>query len=74
MKERDKIFELLEMCYYGHLNQVKKLVEKGVDINGIGNNGISPLEAAKSGENDDIIKYLLSMGAIEKSNSREEKD
>ncbi len=62
------------MCYYGHLNQVKKLVEKGVDINGIGNNGISPLEAAKSGENDDTIKYLLSMGAIEKSNSREEKD
>lgn len=62
------------MCYYGHLNQVKKLVEKGVDINGIGNHGISPLEAAKSGENDDIIEYLLSMGAIEKSNSREEKD
>ncbi len=60
------------MCYYGHLNQVKKLVEKGVDINGIGNHGISPLEAAKSGENDDIIEYLLSMGAM-KNQTHEKK-
>ncbi|OBW39847.1 Ankyrin repeats (3 copies) [Chryseobacterium sp. MOF25P] len=68
----DKIWELLEMCYYGHIEQVKRLLEEGVDINGIGNNGMSPLDAAKNGENDDIVGFLLSMGAKEGSNSTDE--
>lgn len=68
MEKEDKIFKLLEMCYYGHIDQVKKLLEEGVDINGIGNNGMSPLDAAKNGENDDIVEYLLNMGAKENLN------
>lgn len=68
----DKIWELLEMCYYGHLDQVKRLLEEGVNINGIGNNGMSPLDAAKNGENDDIVVFLLSMGAKEGFNSTDE--
>lgn len=68
MENEDKTFELLEMCYYGHIDQVKQLLEEGVDINGIGNNGMSPLDAAKNGENDDIVEYLLNMGAKEKLN------
>ncbi|REC45559.1 MULTISPECIES: ankyrin repeat domain-containing protein [unclassified Chryseobacterium] len=68
MEKEDKIFKLLEMCYYGHIDQVKQLLEEGVDINGIGNNGMSPLDAAKNGENDDIVEYLLNMGAKENLN------
>lgn len=74
METGDKIWELLEMCYYGHIDQVKRLLEEGVDINGIGYNGMSPLDAAKGGENDDIVEYLLSMGAKEKSNSLDKID
>jgi len=65
VENEDKTFELLEMCYYGHIDQVKQLLEEGVDINGIGNNGMSPLDAAKNGENYDIVEYLLNMGAKE---------
>lgn len=72
LKNEDKIWELLEMCYYGHLDQVKRLLEEGVDINGIGNNGMSPLDAAKQGENDDIVDFLLSMGAKIGFNSTDE--
>jgi ankyrin repeat protein len=65
LENEDKIWELLEMCYYGHLDQVKRLLEEGVDVNAIGHNGMSPLDAAKDGENDDIVEYLLNMGAKE---------
>ncbi|MDY0930122.1 ankyrin repeat domain-containing protein [Chryseobacterium sp. CFBP8996] len=74
MENEDKTFELLEMCYYGHIDQVKQLLEEGVDINGIGNNGMSPLDAAKNGENDDIIDFLLSLGAKENLNSNDDFD
>lgn len=69
MKNEDKIWELLEMCYYGHINQVKRLLEEGIDVNVIGYNGMSPLDAAKDGDNDEIVEYLLSMGAEEKLDS-----
>ena len=62
------------MCYYGHLDQVKRLLEEGIDVNGIGHNGISPLDAAKAGEHDEIVEYLLSMGAEEKSDSLDKID
>jgi ankyrin repeat protein len=66
LENEDKLWELLEMCFYGHIDQVKRLLEEGVDINGIGYNGMSPLDAAKYAENDDIVEYLLSIGAKEK--------
>lgn len=47
LEDKDKIWELLEMCYYGHINQVERLLGEGVDINGIDHNGMSPLDAAK---------------------------
>lgn len=68
MENTDKTQELLEMCYYGHIDQVKPLLEQGIDVNGIGYNGISPLDAARDGENNDIVEYLLSIGAKQKSN------
>jgi ankyrin repeat protein len=74
LENEDKTWELLEMCYYGHIDQVKRLLKEGVDINGIGYNGMSPLDAAKDGENDDIVEYLLSMGAEEKLDSLEKID
>jgi ankyrin repeat protein len=59
----EKVWELLEMCYYGHIDQVKRLIEEGVEINSIGRNGLTPLMAAKDGESEDVIQFLLSMGA-----------
>jgi len=67
LENGDKIWELLEMCYYGHIDQVKRLLEEGINVNTIGRNGMSPLDTAKEGKNDDIVEYLLSIGAKEKS-------
>jgi ankyrin repeat protein len=69
LDNEDKIWELLEMCYYGHIDQVKRLVEEGVNVNAVGRNGMSPLDAAKEGENNEIVHYLLSVGAEEKLDS-----
>lgn len=70
MEKEDKIKELLEMCYYGHINEVKRLLDEGVDVNEIDYYGMSLLDVAKSGENDDIVEYLLSIGAKENLNSK----
>lgn len=65
MENQNKISELLEMCFYGHLDQVKNLVGQGVDVNSVGSNGMTPLKAARDGvdDNQDVIEYLLSVGA-----------
>ena len=63
LKEGNKLWELLEMCYYGHLDQVKKLVCEGIDVNSIGRNGMTPLMAARDGENSEIVEFLISLGA-----------
>ncbi len=66
MSGQEKIFELLEMCYYGHIDQVKKMISEGIDVNAIGENGMTPLMAARAGVNDeDIVEFLLSIGAKE---------
>lgn len=61
--EGNKVWELLEMCYYGHLDQVRTLVSEGVDVNSIGSNGMTPLMAARGGENSEIVEFLISIGA-----------
>ena len=63
MSKRGKIDELLEMSFYGHLDQVKILVKEGVNVNGIGGNSMTPLFAALGGENYDIIQFLVNQGA-----------
>jgi len=63
MTKNKKIEELLEMSYYGHLDQVKQLVEDGVDINETGQNGMTPIFAALNGENIEIIEFLIAKGA-----------
>lgn len=63
MKPENKVWELLEMCYYGHLEEVKKLVGEGTDVNSIGRNGMTPLMAARNGENFKIVEFLKSIGA-----------
>lgn len=67
MNREDKIWQLLEMCFYGHIDQVKNLLSEGIDINSIGRDGMTPLMAAKDGENKDIIDFLLSKGAKDNS-------
>lgn len=65
MTTEEKVWELLEMCYYGHIDQVKRLIGEGIDVNAVGRNGMSPIEAASDGKNEDIVNYLLSVGAKE---------
>ena len=63
MENSNKIKELLEMCYYGHIDQVKELIQGGVKLNSVGENGMTPLFAAVNGENYDIVNYLIDSGA-----------
>jgi ankyrin repeat protein len=63
LNKEDKVWDLLEMCFYGHLEQVKKLLSEGIDVNSTGRNGMTPLMAARDGENKEIIEFLLSLGA-----------
>jgi ankyrin repeat protein len=63
LTEEGKIWELLEMCFYGHLDQVKLLLSQGVDVNAVGPDGLTPLHAATQGQNIEIIEYLISVGA-----------
>jgi ankyrin repeat protein len=63
MTDQDKIWDLVQMCYYGHINEVRKLLGERVDVNGVAENGCTPLMAAREQENMDIVDYLLSEGA-----------
>jgi ankyrin repeat protein len=65
LKEQGKVWELLQMCFYGHLDQVKLLLSQGVDVNAVGPDGMTPLMAAREGQNKDIIDYLINIGAKE---------
>jgi uncharacterized protein len=52
-------------CFFGHLEVVKELLERGADVNLAANNEskIYPIHAATASTNLDIIRLLLSNGA-----------
>jgi ankyrin repeat protein len=66
MQAQNKVWELVEMCFYGHLEEVKKILSEGVDVNAKAYTGHTPLMAAIEGENPEIVEYLLSVGAKNK--------
>lgn len=60
---KDENKQMIEACQLGHLGFVKSLVEKGVNIDIYGDNGLTPLmEAARYGRFS-IVKYLINEGA-----------
>ena len=50
---------MLLSAYKGHLDCVKYLVQQGGDVNAKDNNGNTVLSFAKSGKQQNIIKYLV---------------
>lgn len=54
---------LMYACQNGHLNVVKFLIERGVDVNSINNNGSTSVYFALERNNFDIITFLIKNGA-----------
>ena len=53
----------IEASQNGHLDVVKHLLEKGVNLNCKDNTGLTPLHHAASEGQGEIVKYLLENGA-----------
>lgn len=68
--------DLLQACVAGNLENVKELVESGLDVDdvavpkwlGVGNK-YSPLDVACKGGHLEVVKYLIGKGADVSSNS-----
>lgn len=58
-----RIDALLMACAEGDLDFVMTLIESGIDVNGVGSEGFTPLMIATSENEPDIVTYLLSNGA-----------
>jgi len=61
--DESRIEALIMACGDGDLDFVKMLVESGIDVNGVGARGFTPLMSAANNEEPEVIKYLLSKGA-----------
>lgn len=58
-----RIDALVMACAEGDFEFVKTLINSGIDINGIGSEGFTPLMMAASNDKTKIIAYLLEKGA-----------
>lgn len=56
-------FNLIIATDKGYLSEVKRLIEKGANVNTSTYNGITPLMYAVQNQNKDIIGYLIDKGA-----------
>ena len=54
---------MLRSASIGDINQIKKLIRSGSDINTISSNGNTPLMVASSNNHVDIVKLLVQAGA-----------
>lgn len=68
-KQRDVIITVAEYaqfmtaCKNGNLDDVKKFIKKGADVNHVYLAGLTPLMVACSAQNLSIVKYLFKKGA-----------
>ena len=58
-----RIDALVIACEEGDLDFVKTLVNSGIDVNGIGSEGFTPLMMAVREDETEIVGYLLKQGA-----------
>ncbi len=58
-----RIDALVMACGEGDFDFVKTLLNSGIDINGIGSEGFSPLMMATNNEESEIVAFLLDQGA-----------
>ncbi len=61
--DETRIDALVTACGEGDFEFVKTLVNAGIDVNGIGSEGFTPLMMAASENEAEIIEYLLKKGA-----------
>ena len=61
--DETRIDALVMACEEGDLDFVKTLINSGIDINGIGSEGFTPLMMASSNDEAEIVDYLLKQGA-----------
>ena len=61
--EETRIDALVMACKEGDIDFVKTLVNLGIDIDGIGSEGFTPLMTATSRQEAEIVEYLLKQGA-----------
>ncbi|MGW7435339.1 ankyrin repeat domain-containing protein [Streptomyces sp. NPDC054849] len=52
-----------QACHGGQLPTAQNLLSHGADIDGIGHDGLTPLDIALTGENADLIEWLKNSGA-----------
>jgi len=55
--------QLMEACEGGELDEAKRLVDEGVDVNSMDEDGYTPLWSAAIYGNVDIVRLLLDRGA-----------
>jgi len=55
--------DLIEAASRGDLERVKKLLDRGADIDARGNDGLTPLHCAAFEGHPDVVKLLVEMGA-----------
>ncbi|MEL6986457.1 MAG: ankyrin repeat domain-containing protein [Bacteroidota bacterium] len=63
IKDEGKIDVLIMACEVGELALVKELIDSGVDIDGIGSNGFTPLMMATHSDESEIVEFLIKKGA-----------
>jgi uncharacterized protein len=51
-------------CHGGQLAAARRLFGRGADLNWVGYDGLSPLDAAVRNGNEELVEWLRSQGAI----------
>ncbi len=63
MPDETRIDALVMACGEGDLDFAKTLINSGIDVNGIGTEGYTPLMIAVSNDEVEIVEFLLQQGA-----------
>jgi ankyrin repeat protein len=58
-----KLQDIIVACQNGHINIIKLLINKGIDINIKNNDGLAGLYSACKNGHIDIVKLLIDKGA-----------
>ena len=60
----EKIEQFADACQNNKVREVKKMISKGVDINGVNKYGYTGLALAMSNGNTEVVRILLSCSNI----------
>ena len=63
IEDETRIDALVMACGEGDFDFVKTLIKSGIDVNGIGSEGFTPLMMASSNNKAEIVNFLIEQGA-----------